>query len=575
MPGENLQTLVEKDPSSPDYNNLLSPPAPTNEENWSELWDCCPAEGKTFEESVLEAGLLDARQIAESYSRHHLLPLFDPPTDQPLPVAPSVGQLLPAKLCCDALIAPLADDGTSLDVAIVSPDALQLRDQIQRLSGRVMRPMFATLQVVEQVLGLLYEDATELRGRANESTDAIHLVAAQDDWTNSATGGSHQSIRVILEDLLRNAVHRRALELHLESFNSTIRCRMRIGGSLVPSKIRQGFEPAKLFQVLHSLSGIKGTEVSSHDAHSLDAYEGSGAIRLRHGRRRLRVDVETCRTATGWKAVLYFRGRELAPRRLTELGLLEDQLQQLHNVLERSSGIVFVVGPPHVGKRTTLYALTNYLNTERRCVYTVEDVVRLAIPGVNQIRLRADQQDSRSNSIQRVLRQNPDVLMVDRIEDPQTAHACFEASRLGALVLAGVDISNAPAAIDQLRRLGVTSDELAAESLLVIEQRLVPRVCSSCCKLIDEPVDPLIGSATSTPSTSDRRNNCTACNGTGYRGQLALFHTSDQDQIRQALQRSQHSLEEPTFENLLQVALHRYHEGLLDATTLQRLQTTL
>ncbi|WP_164103006.1 GspE/PulE family protein [Candidatus Laterigemmans baculatus] len=116
-----------------------------------------PLQGNvSIEESLLRAGLADEHQIARAYSDHYLLPIFDPPPEEAPPVDRQVASLLPAQLCREHRIAPLADDGTTLDVAIFSPDSLWLADDLRLLCGRHMRPFFTPLSVIEKLLHLLY-----------------------------------------------------------------------------------------------------------------------------------------------------------------------------------------------------------------------------------------------------------------------------------------------------------------------------------------------------------------------------------------------------------------------------------
>ena len=104
-------------------------------ERLQELYNAPSKNEVSFEELIIRAGLADERQIAEAYSGHYLMPLFDPPEDTPPPVDPSVAQVLPSRLCRDHLIAPLSDDGQTLEVAIFSPDSLLLADEIKLLTG--------------------------------------------------------------------------------------------------------------------------------------------------------------------------------------------------------------------------------------------------------------------------------------------------------------------------------------------------------------------------------------------------------------------------------------------------------
>ena len=129
-------------------------------ERLQELWSAPNRDEVTIEESLLRNGLANERQIAEAYAQHYLMPVFDPPSETPPPVDPVIAKILPSRLCRDHLIAPLSDDGQTLEVAIFAPESLLLADEIKLLTGRQMRPLFAPLSVIERLLSVLYEEGT-------------------------------------------------------------------------------------------------------------------------------------------------------------------------------------------------------------------------------------------------------------------------------------------------------------------------------------------------------------------------------------------------------------------------------
>lgn len=147
-------------------------------ERLEQVWNAPHQTNITVEESLIRAGLADEHQIARAYSEHYLLPIFDPPPEETPPVDFQVASLLPARLCREHLIAPLADDGTTLDVAIFSPDSLWLAEDLRLLCGRHMRPLFTPLSVIEKLLNLLYEDdSAESRARWKGDAGKADLVA--------------------------------------------------------------------------------------------------------------------------------------------------------------------------------------------------------------------------------------------------------------------------------------------------------------------------------------------------------------------------------------------------------------
>ena len=110
------------------------------------------------------------------------MPLFDPPCDSPPPVDPSIAKVLPSRLCRDHLIAPLNDDGQTLEVALFAPDSLLLADEVKLLTGRQMKPLFAPLSVIERLLNVLYEEGSWTDAVATTTTANFEEVEEHDEF---------------------------------------------------------------------------------------------------------------------------------------------------------------------------------------------------------------------------------------------------------------------------------------------------------------------------------------------------------------------------------------------------------
>ncbi len=145
-----------------------------SQKSWVGVWDNVSSDDSTVEDEIVGSGLLTGIQLAEAYSHHFLVPVFDPDLSRPLPLDPSVARLLPQQFCSENLIVPLADDGTTIDVAIVSPQGLMLREEVLRISQRTMRAFFATKEVVAKAFEEIYKfQGTQATGDAASPTDSI------------------------------------------------------------------------------------------------------------------------------------------------------------------------------------------------------------------------------------------------------------------------------------------------------------------------------------------------------------------------------------------------------------------
>lgn len=498
------------------------------------IWERCPASGKTFEESLIESRVISSKQLAEAYSQQYLLPLFDPPSDQPPPIDPAVAQLLPGRVCLDAMLAPLADDGTTLDVAIVSPEALRARDEVLRISGRQMRPMFASLEVVESILAILYtEDAGDpdaIRDRQTVNLETSPAAVAKIS-SNELLERSHGYVKYVLEE----ALERKATDIHIDPVGEHWRVRMRISGSLAPLK-----PPAPEWV---SLAIAHLLELAGLDDRKREQPQ-EGTIRLNHGRRVVAIDLLTCPTIAGDKFVLKIHGRGTSARRLDELGLSAPQHETVASALQRSSGMIIVAGPSGAGKRSTLYALLQSLNSVNRNLCSVEEAIHMPLPGVNQFPARPEYGLSYVETVQAVLRRDPDVLMLSDLRDRYTASACLDATSEGKQILAAIKCGSSLHAVAMLSKLGMRSPEIAQSVKLVIGQRRVRRQCSNCRVEQTYDADAVarmglqpdhLASQISKLGTGEFKlggsavirgfesKGCDVCRGTGYRGGVVLF----------------------------------------------------
>ncbi|XZE54016.1 GspE/PulE family protein [Planctomycetaceae bacterium SH139] len=506
-------------------------------ESLEPIWDSCPAAGQTFEESLLEAGITDAYALAEAYAQHYLLPLFDPPADEPPPIDPSIAAALPAGVCCDNLLVPLADDGLTLEVAIVSPDALRLKEQLEEETGRVIRPMFAPLSVVERLLAFLYADETR---QSNQPVPAVKQVTIADDSTAQQLTGQNY-----LRQLLQVALRKQASEIHLEFFGDCCRVRLRVNGSLVPQAAPQ----LHLLQtVLTSLRNL--AKLQDHPPH----VPATGAFEVRYGRRGVQIELDYCPTIAGAKVTLRPHGRDQAAKPLDQLGMSADQLTELHEILQQTSGLLLLCGPARSGKRTTLYSCLAHLSTSQRTICTVEHAVRQQLPGINQTRVAPERGLGVTEAVNAMLRQQPDGFMIDCLKHGGTADACLQACRAGGLVLTAIDAWHAEEAIARIAALDPSGGSLAGHLLGIVEQRVLPRCCSHCRTPFQVSRDELMTAGFSAAWLQQHgldqevcefsaSSGCDTCCDQGTLGEVAIFDVVSRQRLEQIIAAKNHPTE--------------------------------
>jgi general secretion pathway protein E len=215
--------------------------------------------------------------------------------------------------------------------------------------------------------------------------------------------------------------------------------------------------------------------------------------------------------------------KEQASLKLDELGMTPGVLAAFDAALNQPNGIILVTGPTGSGKTTSLYAGLAVLNDSTRNILTIEDPVEYAVAGVGQTQVNPKVGMTFAAGLRAILRQDPDVVMVGEIRDPETAQIAVQASLTGHLVLSTVHTNDAVGAITRLRDMGVEPFLLASTLRLIVAQRLVRKLCPACRKpeIAEGTFAKLAGVDPGTKLY--RAQGCAQCNDTGYSGRLGIY----------------------------------------------------
>lgn len=269
------------------------------------------------------------------------------------------------------------------------------------------------------------------------------------------------------EGLLREMVRRGASDLHLTAGQPP---RLRINGSLADGDDGVVLEAADTLRLARSLlTGAQRRRFDEDD--ELDfSFEVRRLARFRGNcfRQRGRVAMSVRHIP-----------REVAP--LEELGLPPI----LNHFAERPRGLVLVTGPTGSGKSTTLAAMVDRINRRRRGhILTVEDPVEFVHRPrrciVNQREVGTDTR-SFAAALKYALRQDPDVILIGEMRDPETIAAALTVAETGHLVLSTLHTNSAADSVNRIvdafpsHRQAQVRGQLASVLEGVVTQILVPR----------------------------------------------------------------------------------------------------
>ncbi|MGY0504009.1 type II secretion system ATPase GspE [Luteimonas sp. e5] len=355
-----------------------------------------------------------------------------------------------------------------------------------------------------------------LEALAEDIPDAADLLDSQDD----------APVIRLINGMIAEAVRRGASDIHIEPYPGALRVRLRVDGMMQPVLEL----PARLAPMLVSRVKVMAR---------LDIAERrvpqDGRISLTMGTRALDVRVSTLPAGQGERVVLRILDKQQGVRSLDALGMRPALRESLQQALQLPNGIVLVTGPTGSGKTTTLYAGLALLNDGSRTILTVEDPVEYAIDGIGQTQVNAKVGMGFATGLRAILRQDPDVVMVGEIRDPETAQIAVQASLTGHLVLSTVHTNDAVGAITRLRDMGIEPFLLASTLRLVLAQRLVRRLCPHCRqpRAPDPLSQRLMGRDHAGPLY--RAVGCTHCRQSGYAGRIGVYEALRVDERLRAL----------------------------------------
>lgn len=283
-----------------------------------------------------------------------------------------------------------------------------------------------------------------------------------------------QSVRAddMLAYIVKQAYQLQASDIHLETDKDDVRIRFRVDGVLHPIAILPSVTYRQLISSLAVAANISTNEQSAQTGHVNKDYtlaDGSSV--------EVNLRVETVPTVHGMDAVLRLFTLHTELMRLDMLGLQQDEIEIISEIIRHPNGLMLVVGPTGSGKTTTMYSIINELNHPERKIITLEDPVEYNIKGVTQIPV-----DSRQDKLgfaekfRAVLRLDPDVVMVGEIRDMDTAKTALQSALTGHLVLSTYHAASAAAALTRMLDAIQENPLFTSAIRVIIAQRLIRRL---------------------------------------------------------------------------------------------------
>ena len=384
-------------------------------------------------------------------------------------------------------------------------------DELQRIVSVPIDVVCAPAAAVARMIERAYGPGTSgrLSVLAAEGLASINAPFGDD-------AGADSPIVRLVDALIEDAVCAGATDLHLEPEELVVHVRHRIDGVLRQvDTLPRDLQPP----MVSRLKVVAGLDIAEQ------RLPQEGRITRHVGGRPVDFRVSSFPTVFGEKIAIRILEPDKLIRGLADLGLNRRGLALVQDLLGRSRGIILVTGPTGAGKTTTLYSALNVLGGRARNIMTVEDPVEYEFPSIRQTQVRPRAGFTFATAIRSLLRQDPDVIMIGEIRDPETAQLAVRAALSGALVFSTLHTQDAAGAVPRLMDMGVEPYLLASTMAGVIGQRLVRLVCPACKAPASYPPAELakVGLSADDNVAFVRGAGCDACGQTGYRGRTGVF----------------------------------------------------
>ncbi|OIP28327.1 type IV-A pilus assembly ATPase PilB [bacterium CG2_30_54_10] len=498
-----------------------------NEEQLQQALALQKKSGKRLGAVLVEMHLVTEHDIVQILSKQLKIPFIDLSNYL---IDPIIAKLVPEHLAKRHMLIPINKVGNKLTVAMVDPLNIIAIDDIQLLTGLMVKPVVATQTDINKALQDAY-GAVAQRDKLMDELDDIGKEgeASADDLDQLGELGENDAPIIRLCNLvISQAVQNGVSDIHIEPFEKELRIRYRQDGMLFTAMTPPKKATAAITSRVKIMSSLNIAE---------KRLPQDGRIKIKVANRMIDLRVSVLPVIWGEKIVMRILDQSALKVNLEDLGFEPETLRRFKLGIASPYGIILVTGPTGSGKTTTLYsALTSLNRIEVNCM-TAEDPVEYMLQGVNQVQCRPDIGLTFAMALRSFLRQDPNIIMVGEIRDFETAEIAIKASMTGHLVLSTLHTNDAPGTVGRIVNMGIEPFMVTTSVLLVQAQRLVRKICKDC-KFEIKPRAEQIAQFGITPELLRRLElphineknmlfykgkGCESCNNSGNKGRIGIY----------------------------------------------------
>ena len=359
---------------------------------------------------------------------------------------------------------PLKEDEVNVYVAFRDLFDVEVQDQIANIFNRkILKVVVCDTAKLDKVLSKM---------ELNESVSSLIAQIRQEiSRANTDDGGESSGILRLIETILKTAISSRASDIHIESSEKNCIVRCRIDGMLAEIFV---FDKDIYPPLVSRLKMLSNLDIAEHRK----PQDGRFSVQVLG--RDYDFRISTLPVIHGESVVMRILDKTKAIIKLSELGMLEDNLAKFSRLTRTPYGMILVTGPTGSGKTTTLYAALNDIKSVEKKMITVEDPVEYQMDMIQQVHVNEKAGLTFASSLRSILRQDPDIVMIGEIRDQETLRIAIQAALTGHLVFSTLQTNDAISAVARVVEMGI-EPYLVSGSLIGVEaQRLVRKLCPHC-----------------------------------------------------------------------------------------------
>lgn len=331
-------------------------------------------------------------------------------------------------------------------------------------------------------------------------------------------GGNEMSIAVgIVDNIMMNALNTGTSDIHLQPERNQLRIRYRQDGVLHEVG---ALPPEQANNVVARLKLAASMRIDEQREPQ------DGRIDMEYDGRRLSARASCVPSLNGEKYVMRLLDPQAMRVNLADLGMPDKLRHDWERAIQVPYGLIVVTGPTGSGKTSTLYASLNMLDSKQRNIVTVEDPIEYEFEE-NIMQVQVTEKLSFPRVMRSFLRQDPDVMMVGEMRDPESLAIGIQAGLTGHLVLTTIHTNNAVETIGRMFDMGAEPYLVGGVITGILAQRLVRTICPKCAQparysreeleMIAIKADDMAGAKLMQGA------GCQHCKNTGFKGRIGIF----------------------------------------------------